>query len=78
MDPDVGQVVPQPPDACPGDELTVVQLDALEVVARHQVVQGGVCDQGQVVQLEDGQVLGRAGRHPKLADPLVRHQLTVG
>ena len=78
MDPDVGEVVAKPPDACSRDELTVVELDPLEVVAADQVVERCVRDQGQIVQLKDGQVLRRTGRHAQLADPLVRHQLTVG
>ena len=40
VDLDVGQVAPKPPNPGPGDQLTVVQLDPLEVVARNEIVQG--------------------------------------
>ena len=43
MDLDVGQVVPEAPDARPRDELAVVELDPLQVVAGHQVVEGLRC-----------------------------------
>ena len=43
VDLDVGQVVPEPPDARPRDELAVVELDPLQVVAGHQVVEGLRC-----------------------------------
>lgn len=53
VDPNVGQVIPQPPNPGAGDQLTIVELDPLEVVARNQVVQTGVRDQGQIVKLQD-------------------------
>ncbi len=78
MDLDVGQVVAQPPDPGAGDQLTIVELDALEVVAGDEVVEGGVRDQGQVVQLENIQVFRGARCQPQLADALVGNQFTMG
>ena len=44
MNLDVGQMAPQPPNPCSGNQLTVVKLYALKVVARDKVVQGDIGD----------------------------------
>lgn len=74
---DIGQVHSEPPDARPSDELTVVQLNPLQVVARHQVVQRMVSDQWQIVKLKDGQMLRGTRCHTKLPDAFISDQLTV-
>ena len=68
---------PEPFDAVPGDELAVVEADALQVVAGLQVLQALVRDERAVVQLQNGQVLGGARPRAQHTDPLVRDQLTV-
>jgi len=45
----VGQVGAQPADAGACDELTVVQLDALQIVTGDQMVQSGVGDERTIV-----------------------------
>ena len=75
---DVGQVVPHPPDPGPRDQLAIVQLDPLQVVAVDEVVEGLIGDERTVVQLEDGEGLAGAGRGAEVPDPLVRDELAVG
>lgn len=72
------QVVPKPTDPGSGDELTVVQLYSLEVVASHEMVEALVCDEGTVIQLKDCQVLAGTRGHAKVTDSLIRYQFTVG
>ena len=74
----VGQMVPQPPDARPCDQLTVVQLDALEVVAVEEVLKGLVRDEGTVVQLQHVEGLAGAGRGAEVPDALVGDELAMG
>lgn len=50
-------MAPQMLNAGPGDELTIIEFNPLQVVASLQVLQGVVSDQRQIVQLQDGQVL---------------------
>lgn len=47
-------------------------------MAAFQVLQGGVGDQGAVVQLDHLQAVVRAGAVSQVADPVVRDQLAVG
>jgi len=55
-----------------------VQIDALEVVARDEVIQGGIRDEGQVVQLQDVEGFGGTRSDAKLSDPFIRYEFTVG
>ena len=59
---DVGQMVAQPPNPGAGDQLTIVEFDALQIVTGDQVVEAGIGDERQVVQLQDAQVFRGAGR----------------
>lgn len=58
--------------------MTVVHVDALQVVAGGQVLQRGVGDQRAVVQLQHGQRLGGTAARRQLPDALVRDQFAVG
>lgn len=69
---------PESLDPRPRDLLAVVQFYPLQAVAAFQVLQGGVGDQGAVVQLDHLQAVVRAGAVPQVADPVVRDQLAVG
>lgn len=64
-------------DAFAGDELTVVEVDSLQVVTRQEVLQRRVGYQRTVVQLENVQVLGRAVTEAQGLYALVRYQLTM-
>jgi hypothetical protein len=77
MDLDVGQMTPQSSDAGSSDQLTVVELDAFEIVARDQVVERRVRDEGQVVQLKNVERLRGTRCNTKLPDPFVSYQLAV-
>ena len=68
---------PESAYAGPGDKLAVVQLDALHVLAAHEVLQGGVRDEGAVVQLQHAEGLGGTVRSAQVPDTLIRDQLTV-
>ena len=63
---DAGQVVAEAAYPGPRDQLAVVELDPLQVVAVHQVVQALVSDQRTVVQL--------CTQHPPL---LARYRYTA-
>ena len=66
--PDVGQVVAQPADASPRDQLTIVELYPLQVVTVDEMVEGLVGDEGTVVQLQHGQGLAGTRRGAKVTD----------
>lgn len=69
---------PQSLDACAGDLLAVVELDAIQAVAALQVLQRGVCDEGAVVQLDHLQTVVSTGATAEVSDAIIRDQLTVG
>lgn len=77
MHSNIRQVSFKPVDSGVSDELTVVELDSLQVEADVEVVEGGVCDQRTVVQLQNGQGLGGAHTASKMADSFVSYQLTM-
>ena len=70
-------MVPQPPDPRARDQLAIVQLYPLEVVTRDEMVERLIGYQGEVVQLQDGQVLRGTGCGPQVTDALVRDELAV-
>lgn len=69
---------PESLDSCASDLLAVVELDPLQAVAALQVLQGRVCDEGAVVQLDHLQLIMRAGPVPQVADAVIGDELAVG
>lgn len=65
-------------DAGPGDLLAVVELDALQMMAVLQVLQGHVSDEGAVVQLHHGEALLATGTAAQSSDAIICDQLAVG
>ena len=74
---DAGKVTSEPPYPRPRDQLAVVELNSTEVVAGDEVVERGVGDEGQVVQLDGGEVLRCARSCSQLPNALVCDQLAV-
>lgn len=64
-------------DACAGDLLAVVELDAFQTLATLEVLQCDVCDQGAVVQLHDLQTLLTTHTAAQMSDSIICYQLTV-
>ena len=54
------------------DELTVIQFDPLEGLARHQVLEACVRHQGAVVKFQHAQLLRGTGARTQVTDTLVR------
>lgn len=52
---------PESLNASSGNLLAVIQFYPFQAVAALEVFQGGICDQGAVVQLNDLQAIMRAG-----------------
>ena len=71
VDLDVGQMTPQSPDSSTSDQLTVVELNAFEIVARDQVVERHVRDEWQVVQLKNVERLRGTRCNAQLTYPFV-------
>lgn len=65
-------------DACAGNLLAVVQLQALQAAAVLQVLQGHVGDEETVVQFQYPQPLVTAGAVAQVQDPIISDELTVG
>ena len=60
MDFYVGQVIAEPSNPSPCNQLTIVEFDPLQIVAIDQVIEAGVSDQGQIIQLQDVEMFGGA------------------
>lgn len=61
-----------------GNQLTIVKLDALEIVTRLQkMIEAGVCDKGAIVQFQYCQMFRCARRESQLSDAFVGDQFTV-
>ena len=69
---------PHPLNACTGDLLTVVQLQALQAPAVLQVFQGHVGDEEAVVQFQDSQPFVATGAVAQVQDPVICDELAVG
>ena len=64
-------------DAGARDELTVVELDAMQVLAAHQVLERRVGDERTVVELERDERFSGALRAAQVTYAFVRDQFTV-
>lgn len=69
---------PHPLDACTGNLLAVVQLQALQATAVLQVFQGHVGDEQAVVQFQYSQPLVATGAVAQVQDSIICDELTVG
>lgn len=78
VDFDVRELSPHALDACAGNLLAVVQLQALQAAAVLQVLQGHVGDEETVVQFQYPQPLVTAGAVAQVQDPIISDELTVG
>lgn len=78
MDLDLWEVGPYALDPCPGDLLTVIELNALQAMAALQVLQGHISDEGAVVQLHHREALLSTGTAAQSSDAIICYQLTVG
>lgn len=64
--------------ASSGDQLTIVQFDALEIMAGLQkVIKASIRDKGTIVQFQHRQMLGCARRKGQLSNALIGDQFTV-
>lgn len=77
MDFYVGQMITEPPNSCPGNQLTIVEFDPLQVVTIDQVIEAGICDQGQVIELQHVEMFGGARSRSQLPNALVRDEFTM-
>lgn len=69
---------PHPLDACAGNLLAVIQLEAFQAAAVLQVLQGHVSDEEAIVQFQYPQPLVTAGAVAQVQDPIICDELTVG
>lgn len=72
-----GHLYPQSLDPSSGNLLAVIEFYPLEAMTALQVLQGCVCDQWAVVQLDHLQLVMGAGSVPQVTDPVICDQLTV-
>lgn len=78
MDFDMRELSPHPLDACAGNLLAVIQLQALQATAVLQVLQGHVGDEEAVVQFQYLQPLMATGAIAQVQDSIICDELTVG
>lgn len=78
MDFDMRELSPHPLDACAGNLLAVIQLEAFQAAAVLQVLQGHVSDEEAIVQFQYPQPLVTAGAVAQVQDPIICDELTVG
>ena len=77
MDFYVGQVIAEPSNSSTGNQLTIVEFDPLQIVAIDQVIEAGVSDQRQVVELQDVEMLGGARSRSQLPNALIGDEFTM-
>lgn len=68
---------PEPADTSTSNELTVVELNALQVVAGDEVFKGCISDERAVVQFQNCQMFCCTRRSAQVADSFISYQLTV-
>ena len=77
MDFYVGQVIAEPSNSSPCNQLTIVEFDPLQIVAIDQMIEAGVSDQGQIIQLQDVEMFRGARSRSQLPNTLIGNEFTV-